>query len=103
MYNKNGEDASRNFPGCCGMNGHSMGFNDDRHHPVGIQRGLIGADSDGESEDSPEQDMLLHRHRSGRKCLTVAQRMKTSVDKCDLYTEVTYICIFSLNDKLFDL
>ena len=62
MYNKNGEDASRNFPGCCWMDRHSMGFSDDRHHPVGIQRGLIGADSDGESDDSPEQDMLLHRH-----------------------------------------
>jgi len=45
----NWEDASRNFPGCCGMDGHSMGFSDDRHHPVGIQNGLIGADFDGES------------------------------------------------------
>jgi len=26
---------SRNFPGCCAMNRHSMGFSDDRHHPVG--------------------------------------------------------------------
>ena len=64
----NWEDASCNFPGCCGMDRHSMGFIDDRHHSVGIQKGLIGAD--GESEDSPQQDMLLHRHRSWRKCLT---------------------------------
>ena len=51
--------------GCCGMDRHSMGFSEDRHHPVGIQKaGPIGADSDGESEDSPEQDMLLHQHGS---------------------------------------
>ena len=114
------EEKSRNFPGCFRMNRHSMGFSDDRHHPVGIQKGLIGADSDGESEHSPEQDMLLHRHlcvavkhfllcvgvkhflRSWRKCLTATQRMRTSVDKCDLYTEATYICFFSLNDTFFD-
>ena len=91
---------------------HSMGFSGDRHHPVWIQKDrLIGADSDGESEDSPEQDMLLHRHlcvavkhfhRSWRKCLTATKRMKTLVDECDLYTEATYICFFSLNDTFFD-